>query len=64
MGVQALAATAEKAGSLDFEKMRVAMFENTIESPLGPIGFNKAGDVIGACFSVYQVQNGKYTQVN
>ena len=62
--VQALAAAAEKAGSLDYDKMRAAMFEIKIDSPLGPIGFDKNGDVIGAGFSVYQVQNGKYTQVN
>lgn len=62
--VQALAAGAEKAGSLDYDKMRAAMFEIKIDSPLGPIGFDKNGDVIGAGFSVYQVQNGKYTQVN
>ena len=62
--VQALAAAAEKAGSFDYGKMRAAMFENTIDSPLGPIGFDKNGDVIGAGFAVYQVQNGKYVQVN
>jgi branched-chain amino acid transport system substrate-binding protein len=62
--VQALAAAAEKAGSLDYDKMRAAMFEIKIDSPLGPIGFDKRGDVVGAGFSVYQVQNGKYTQVN
>ncbi|MCP3873307.1 MAG: branched-chain amino acid ABC transporter substrate-binding protein [Desulfobacteraceae bacterium] len=62
--VQALAAAAEKAGSLDYDKMRAAMFENKIASPLGTIGFDKNGDVIGAGFSVYQVKNGKYTQVN
>jgi len=44
--------------------MRAAMFEVKIDSPLGPIGFDKNGDVVGAGFSVYQVQNGKYTQVN
>jgi branched-chain amino acid transport system substrate-binding protein len=62
--VQALAAAAEKAGSLDYDKMRAAMFEIKVDSPLGPIGFDTNGDVIGAGFSVYQVQNGKYTQVN
>lgn len=62
--VQALAAAAEKAGAIDYEKMRAAMFENKIDSPLGPISFDKNGDVVGAGFSVYQVQNGKYTQVN
>jgi len=62
--VQALAAAAEKAGSLDYEKMRAAMFGIKVDSPLGPIGFDKNGDVVGAGFSVYQVQNGKYAQVN
>jgi len=62
--LQALAAAAEKAGSLDYDKMRAAMFEIKVDSPLGPIGFDKNGDVVGAGFSVYQVQNGKYTQVN
>ena len=62
--VQALAAAADKAGSLDYDKMRAAMFENKIDSPLGTIGFDKNGDVVGAGFSVYQVQNGKYVQVN
>ncbi|MBU1345039.1 MAG: branched-chain amino acid ABC transporter substrate-binding protein [Proteobacteria bacterium] len=62
--VQALAAAAEKAESLDYDKMRAAMFEIKIDSPLGPIGFDNKGDVVGAGFSVYQVQNGKYTQVN
>ena len=62
--VQALANAANKAGSLDYNKMRAAMFANKIDSPIGPIGFDKNGDVIGAGFSVYQVKNGKYTQVN
>ena len=62
--VQALAMAAEKAGSLDYDKMRAAMFEIKVDSPLGPIGFDKNGDVIGAGFAVYQVQNGKYVQVN
>lgn len=62
--VQALAAAAEKAGSIDYAKMRAAMFTVKVDSPLGPIGFDKNGDVIGAGFSVYQVKNGKYMQVN
>ena len=62
--VQALAAAAEKAGSLDYDKMRAAMFDTKIESPLGTIGFDERGDVVGAGFSVYQVQGGKYVQVN
>ncbi|MCG8565097.1 MAG: branched-chain amino acid ABC transporter substrate-binding protein [Desulfobacterales bacterium] len=63
-GMQALAAAAEKAGSLDYGQMRTAMFEIKVDSPLGPIGFDKNGDVVGAGFSVYKVVNGKYQQVN
>ncbi len=62
--VQALAAAAEKAGSLDYDAIRAAMFEVKIDSPLGPIGFDKNGDVIGAGFSVYKVIDGQYKQVN
>ncbi|MBU0973313.1 MAG: branched-chain amino acid ABC transporter substrate-binding protein [Proteobacteria bacterium] len=62
--VQALAMAAEKAGSVDFDKMKAAMYELKIDSPLGPIGFDKNGDVIGAGFSVYKVMDGKYKQVN
>jgi len=62
--VQALADAAEKAGSIDYDKMRAAMFEIKVDSPLGPIGFDKNGDVVGAGFSVYKVIDGKYKQVN
>ncbi|HKL01639.1 MAG TPA: branched-chain amino acid ABC transporter substrate-binding protein [Desulfotignum sp.] len=62
--VQALAAAAEKAGTLDYDAMRAAMFEITIDSPLGPIGFDEKGDVVGAGFSVYKVIDGQYQQVN
>ena len=62
--VQALAMAAEKAGSIDYDKMRAAMFEIKVDSPLGPIGFDKKGDVVGAGFSVYKVIDGKYKQVN
>ncbi len=62
--VQALAAAAEKAGSLDFDKLKAAMHVVKVETPLGKIGFDEKGDVIGAGFSVYQVTDGKYVQVN
>ncbi|THB78134.1 MAG: branched-chain amino acid ABC transporter substrate-binding protein [Desulfobacteraceae bacterium] len=62
--VQALANAAEKAGSLDYDKMHAALKANKIDSPIGKIGFDQNGDVIGAGFSVYKVIDGKYTQVN
>ncbi|MCG8533029.1 MAG: branched-chain amino acid ABC transporter substrate-binding protein [Desulfovibrionales bacterium] len=62
--MQALAVAAERAGSLDYNAMRAAMFQLRVDSPLGPIGFDKNGDVVGAGFSVYRVVNGKYQQVH
>lgn len=62
--MQALAAAAEKAGAVDYDAMRAAMFEITVDSPMGPIGFDKNGDIVGAGFSVYRVIDGKYQQVN
>lgn len=62
-GMQALAAAAEKAGSLEFDALRKALMDVTVDSPLGPIGFDQNGDVVGAGFSVYKVVNGKYQQV-
>ncbi len=62
--VQAMAAAVEKAGTMDYTKVSEAMHKIKVDSPLGPIGFDKNGDVIGAGFSVYKVENGKYVQVN
>jgi branched-chain amino acid transport system substrate-binding protein len=62
--VQALANAAEKAGSLDYDKMRAALIANKIDSPFGKIGFDKKGDVIGVGFSAYKVMNGAYKQIN
>jgi branched-chain amino acid transport system substrate-binding protein len=62
--MQSLAAAAEKAGTVEYDAMRAAMFEITVDSPMGPIGFDENGDIVGAGFSVYQVTDGKYKQVN
>ncbi len=62
--VLCLANAAEKAGSLDYDKMRAVLLSEQVETPIGKIGFDKKGDVIGAGFSAYKVVNGKYKQVN
>jgi len=62
--LQALANAAQNAGSLDYDKMRKAMMSEKVNSPLGSIGFDERGDVIGAGFSVYKVIDGRYQQVN
>ena len=62
--LQALANAAEKAGSLDFDKMKAAMIANKVDTPIGTIGFDEKGDIVGAGFSVYLVKDGKYQQVD
>ena len=62
--LQALANAANKAGSLDYDKMRAALLSEKFDSPLGKIGFDKRGDVIGVGFSAYKVIDGAYKQIN
>jgi len=52
-----------KAGSTDYAKVVDALRNNWVETPIGKIKFDERGDAIGAGFSVYQVQNGKYVEV-
>lgn len=51
------------AGSTDYDKVTAALRENLVDTPIGKIKFDEKGDAIGAGFSVYQVQNGKYVEV-
>ncbi len=62
--VQALANAAEKAGSLDYDKMKKALLSESFESPLGKISFDERGDVKGVGFSAYKVVDGAYKQIN
>jgi branched-chain amino acid transport system substrate-binding protein len=62
--LQALANAANKAGSLDYDKMRAALLSEKVDSPLGKIGFDKRGDVVGVGFSAYKVMDGAYKQIN
>ena len=50
----------EKAGSTDYEKIRTALRNELVETPLGKIKFDAKGDAEGVGFDVYQVVNGKY----
>ena len=61
---QALLNAIEKAGSTDYEKVSRALKTEYLDTPLGKIRFNDRGDAIGVGFSVYQVQNGSYGEVN
>ena len=44
--------------------MRAALLSQKVDTPLGTIGFDKRGDVIGVGFSAYKVIDGKYKQIN
>jgi branched-chain amino acid transport system substrate-binding protein len=53
----------KSAGTTEYAKVTAALKSNWVETPIGKIKFDERGDAIGAGFSVYQVQNGKYVEV-
>lgn len=53
----------EKAGSTEYEAISKALTTEYAETPLGKISFDEKGDAIGVGFSVYQVQNGQYVEI-
>ncbi len=53
----------QKAGSTDYDAVSKALKTEWVETPIGKIRFDDRGDAIGAGFSVYQVQNGKYIEL-
>ncbi len=59
----ALVNAIEKAGSTDYEAVSKALKTEWVETPIGKIRFDERGDAIGAGFSVYQVQDGKYVEL-
>ncbi|UCD34345.1 MAG: branched-chain amino acid ABC transporter substrate-binding protein [Nitrospiraceae bacterium] len=60
---QALLNAIEKAGSTEYDAVAKALRTEYVETPLGRISFDKQGDAIGVGFSVYQVKNGEYVEV-
>lgn len=54
----------DEAGSTDPEDVMKAMRENYATTPLGEIKFDEKGDAIGVGFSVYQVQDGEYVELD
>ncbi len=60
---QALLNAIEKAGSTDYDAVSKALRTEYVETPLGKISFNERGDAIGVGFSLYQVRNGEYVEV-
>lgn len=53
----------EKAGSTDYAAVEKALRTEWVETPVGRISFDERGDAKGVGFSMYQVQNGVYVQV-
>ncbi|MDR1545527.1 MAG: branched-chain amino acid ABC transporter substrate-binding protein [Deltaproteobacteria bacterium] len=61
---QALFAAIEKTGSVDdFDALRKSLTENTVETVMGPVRFDAKGDIIGAGFKLYQIENGGFKEV-
>jgi branched-chain amino acid transport system substrate-binding protein len=54
----------EKAGSTEYEAISKALTTEYAETPLGKISFDEKGDAIGVGFSIYQVQNGNYVEID
>ena len=54
----------EQAGSTDYNAVTNALRTKDVDTPLGKIRFDDRGDAIGVGFSMFQVQNGKYVEVN
>lgn len=52
-----------KAGSTDSQAIAKVLKSEDVATPFGAIRFDDRGDAIGVGFSVYQVKDGKYVQV-
>ncbi len=53
----------EKAGSTDYDAITKALKSEYVDTTLGNISFDEKGDAIGVGFSVFQVQNGVYVEI-
>jgi branched-chain amino acid transport system substrate-binding protein len=53
----------EKAGSTDYAAIEKALRSEWVETPVGKISFDERGDAKGVGFSMYQVKDGQYVQV-
>lgn len=60
---QALLNAIDKAGSTKSGDIANALRNSHVDTPLGSIHFNKRGDAVGVGFSMFQVRNGVYVEV-
>lgn len=61
---QALLNAIEKAGSTETPKIVDALHNNYVDTPSGKLKFNARGDAAGVGLSIYQVQDGKYVELD
>lgn len=61
--VLAMLNAVEKAGTTNYDAVVKALRTEYVDTPLGKIRFDERGDAIGVGFSMYQVQNGVYVEV-
>ncbi|THB69463.1 MAG: branched-chain amino acid ABC transporter substrate-binding protein [Desulfovibrio sp.] len=54
----------QSAGTTDSDAIMEKLRSEPVETPLGPIYFDEKGDAIGVGFSVYQVQDGVYVELD
>jgi branched-chain amino acid transport system substrate-binding protein len=51
------------SGSTDYEAVSQALKKEYVTTPLGDISFDARGDAMGVGFSMYQVRDGSYVEV-
>ncbi len=61
---QAIVNAIDVANSTDYDAVMDALTSEYVDTPLGSISFDEKGDAIGVGFSVYQVTNGVFTQLD
>ena len=52
-----------KAGSTEPKAIAQALRTEQVATPFGPISFYAKGEPVGIGFSIYQVRDGRYVQV-
>ncbi len=60
----ALLNAVNQAGNTDAAAVAEMLRSRTVDTPLGPISFDEAGDVVGAGMVVYQYKNGEIREVS
>jgi branched-chain amino acid transport system substrate-binding protein len=62
---QALVAAIEKTGNAtDFETIKKHLTEDTVDTIMGPVRFDAKGDIIGVPFSIYEVKDGQFVELD